>query len=130
MSDAAAGDAATGDTATGDTATGDTAEVDTAAGDTAARPSARAGAPGPSVRRLALAVLVRPWLWPAAAAEVVRLAAPGWWRRWPPLPVPTPELWRLRMITAYGGAGDAEPDVEDVVSFLRWAGRMRRWRKA
>jgi hypothetical protein len=87
-------------------------------------------APLPAVRRYALAVLVRPRLWPAALAEVARLARPGWWRHWPPVPAPTPELWRFRMITAYGGRGDAEPDVGDVLAFLRWAGRMGRWRKA
>jgi hypothetical protein len=80
--------------------------------------------------RVALrAVAVRPWLWPAAAAEVLRLAAPGWWRRWPPLPLPDDGLWRFRMETAYGGAGDSTPDAEDVVTFVRWCGRMGRWRR-
>ena len=88
------------------------------------------GPPGMPVGRIVGAVLVRPRLWPAAVAEVARLARPGWWRRWPPVPAPTPELWRFRMITAYGGDGDAAPDVDDVVTFLRWAGRMRHWRKA
>ena len=84
----------------------------------------------PTMGRVVAAVLVRPRLWPAALAEAARLARPGWWRRWPPVPAPTPELWRFRMTTAYGGAGDAVPEADDVVSFLRWAGRMRRWRKA
>ena len=100
-------------------------------------PAAPAVAPGgapeaaiPPLRRVALAVLARPLLWPAAVAELSRLARPGWWRRWPPVPVPTPELWRFRMTTAYGGAGDTAPEVDDVLTFLRWAGRMGRWRKA
>jgi len=33
------------------------------------------------------------------------------------------------METAYGGAGDEEPDVEDVRSFLRWSRDMRQWRR-
>jgi hypothetical protein len=75
------------------------------------------------------AVAVRPWLWPAAAAEVARLAAPGWWRRWPPVPLPDAALWRFRMETVYGGEGDATPDAEDVVSFLHWCGGMGSWRR-
>ena len=74
-------------------------------------------------------VAVRPWLWPSAVAEVARLAAPGWWRRWPPVPLPDDALWRFRMETAYGGAGDTTPDAQDVVSFLTWCGRMGRWRR-
>lgn len=96
-----------------------------------AETTVRPGAPAPAVpvARIVGAVLRRPRLWPAAVAEAARLARPGWWHRWPPVPAPTPELWRFRMITAYGGAGDGVPDVDDVVTFLRWAGRMRHWRK-
>lgn len=75
------------------------------------------------------AVAVRPWLWPVAVVQVLRLARPGWWHRWPPLPLPDASLWRFRMETAYGGAGDGEPDVEDVRSFLRWSRDMRQWRR-
>jgi len=75
----------------------------------------------------AVAVGVRPWLWPAAVAEVARLAPPRWWRRWPPVPLPDGALWRFRMETAYGGSGDATPSAEDVVSFVAWCGAMRRW---
>jgi hypothetical protein len=71
----------------------------------------------------------RPWLWPAAVAEAARLARPGWWRRWPPLPVPDEALWRFRMETAYGGTGDALPDAADVVSFIGWCSTMGRWRR-
>lgn len=61
----------------------------------------------------------RPDLWPTAARQVFRLAPPGWWRRWPPLPVPDPGYLRFRMETAYGDAGhDPEPD--DVVAYLAW----------
>ena len=50
----------------------------------------------------------RPPAWPG----------PGWWRRWPPLPVPDEALWRFRMETAYGGSGEAVPEAADVVSFI------------
>jgi hypothetical protein len=74
-------------------------------------------------------VATRPWLWPVAVIQVLRLARPGWWHRWPPVPLPDESLWRFRMETAYGGAGDGEPDVEDIRSFLRWSRDMRQWRR-
>ncbi len=83
----------------------------------------------PVIAAVVAAVVRRPWLWPAAVAEAARLARPGWWRRWPPLPVPDDALWRFRMETAYGGSGDAVPEAEDVVSFLRWCSTMGRWRR-
>ena len=75
------------------------------------------------------AIWRRPWLWSTAVVEAVRLAAPGWWKRWPPLPYPDADLWHFRMETAYGGAGDAVPDPHDVRSFLSWCRDMRRWRR-
>lgn len=78
---------------------------------------------------MARAAASRPTLWPAALAASIRLARPGWWRRWPLLPVPDPAMWRFRVETAYGGAGDDVPTVEDVRSFLRWSRDMHRWRK-
>ena len=75
------------------------------------------------------ALLRHPVLYAAAVAAVVRLAAPRWWRRVPPLPVPTEDLWRFRMETAYGGSGDAVPETDEIVSFLRWSRDMRRWRR-
>jgi hypothetical protein len=33
------------------------------------------------------------------------------------------------METAYGGAGEAEPSVDDTLSFLRWSRDMRQWRR-
>lgn len=75
-------------------------------------------------------MLAHPSLWVTALVEAVRMARPRWWRRWPPAPTPDAELWRFRMETAYGGAGDARPRDEDVVSFLRWCRDMHRWRKA
>jgi hypothetical protein len=77
---------------------------------------------GPAAR----AVAVQPALWPVAVAQCLRLAAPGWWRRWPPLPLPDPSYMRFRLQTAYGdGAG---PAPADVVAYLRWCRRFRRGR--
>ena len=64
----------------------------------------------PVVGTLVGALARRPWLWPDAVMEAVRLAPPGWWRRWPPVPLPDAALWRFRMETAYGGSGDRVPD--------------------
>ena len=74
-------------------------------------------------------VLRHPRLWATAIGQAVRLARPGWWRRWPAIPVPTDELWRMRMLTAYGGDGSARPDPGDVVSYLDWCRSARSWRK-
>ena len=68
---------------------------------------------------VAVAVLRRPGLWLTALGAVGRLAAPGWWRRRPYLPVPDGRLWAFRMVTAYGRP-DAGPDTADVVSYLEW----------
>jgi hypothetical protein len=74
-------------------------------------------------REAILAVVVRPRLWPVAALEMGRLARPGWWRRWPPLPWPDPEYLAFRMVTAYGDAG-ATPDAADLVAYLEWCRGM------
>jgi hypothetical protein len=77
--------------------------------------------------RVALAVVrtvaPRPWLWPSAIGALVRLARTGWWRRWPPAPLPGPGYWRFRTVTAYGGDGGQVPPGEDVVAYLRWCRR-------
>jgi len=65
------------------------------------------------------AVRVRPSLWVTALAQVLRLARPGWWHRWPPLPLPDGEYLRFRMVTAYGDP-DRRPDPADVVTYLHW----------
>ena len=67
----------------------------------------------------AAAVAVRPRLWGIAVAQTFRLAAPGWWRRWPPVPLPAPEYLRFRLQTAFGDAG-ASPSPADVVAYLDW----------
>ena len=76
---------------------------------------------------VASTVLRHPALWSTALAAMGRLAAPGWWRRSPHLPLPDGRLWAFRMVTAYGRP-DAEPDPSDVVSYLQWcrsAGGLR-----
>ena len=92
-----------------------------------------AGRRGPTAAPVVRAILAgvgrRPWLWPAALAEARRLARPGWWRRWPPVPVPDDALWRFRMETVYGGSGDAVPNGDDLASFIKWCGTMGRWRR-
>jgi hypothetical protein len=68
---------------------------------------------------LAFALLARPDLWLAAFGVVSRMAAPGWWRTAPYLPLPADRLWVFRMVTAYGDP-DAEPAPEDLLSYLQW----------
>ena len=75
--------------------------------------------------RAALAVAVRPHLWGVGVTQVLRLAAPGWWRRWPPLPLPDPAYLRFRLQTAYGDP-ERGPAADDVVAYLSWCRRMRR----
>ena len=76
--------------------------------------ASRAAAP-----TVVLAVVFRPSLWLTALGTAHRLAAPGWWKRRPFLPLPDERLWAFRMVTAYGHA-DAIPDGADVVSYLEW----------
>ena len=67
----------------------------------------------------ALAVVARPRLWGVAVRQALRLARPGWWRRWPPLPLPDPAYMRFRSQTAYGDP-EAPPTPGDVVAYLQW----------
>jgi hypothetical protein len=76
--------------------------------------------------RLVLAVLGRPHLWGAAARLARRTAARGWWRRWPPRPVPPAAYLDFRTHTALGGAVDAKLTPAEVVAYLEWCRRMER----
>ena len=76
--------------------------------------------------RIAAAVARRPSLWPTAARQVRRTAAPGWWRRPPFLPVPTAEYLHFRMVTQYGET-DRPPHPGDVVDYLAWC---RGWERS
>lgn len=71
----------------------------------------------------AVAVLRHPRLWGAAIRTAVRLAAPGWWRRRPFLPLPDAAYLAFRLETQYG---DVPPRPDDVIVYLRWVRRMRR----
>ncbi len=69
--------------------------------------------------RAALALGAHPSLWGIAVVQLVRLAVPGWWHRWPPIPMPDPAYLRFRLQTQYGDA-EREPDPSDVVAYLHW----------
>jgi hypothetical protein len=82
-----------------------------------------------SALRAGLAVGRRPALWPTALRQIGVLAAPGWWRRAPFLPLPSPEYLRFRLQTAYGGAGPPGPhpiEPDDLVGYLVWCRDTRR----
>lgn len=69
--------------------------------------------------RAGVALAVRPDLWATAFVQVLRLAAPGWWRRWPPVPRPDPAYLRFRLQTQYGDS-EREPEPSDLVAYLQW----------
>jgi hypothetical protein len=69
--------------------------------------------------RAALVVLRHPGLWGIAIVQLLRLAVPGWWHRWPPLPLPDADYLRFRLQTQYGDP-EREPDPADLVSYLHW----------
>lgn len=77
-------------------------------------------------RPVVAAVLARPSLWPTALRQAMVLAVPGWWHRWPPLPLPDRDYLAFRLLTAYGRS-DHPPEPADVVAYLRWC---RSWRRA
>jgi hypothetical protein len=86
----------------------------------------RRSIPVRSALRAGLAVGRRPALWPTAVRQAAVLAAPGWWRRAPFLPLPAPEYLRFRLQTAYGGSGRGAIEPDDVVSYLEWCRDTRR----
>lgn len=71
------------------------------------------------------AVAARPSLWATAVRQIVVLAAPGWWRRRPFLPLPDREYMRFRMVTQYGDP-DHPMEPADVVAYLHWCRAYRR----
>lgn len=74
----------------------------------------------------AVAVARHPSLWATAARQAAVLAEPGWWRRRPFLPLPSPAYLRFRSQVAYGGQGEREPATDDLVTYLRWCRRFPR----
>ncbi len=67
----------------------------------------------------------RPDLWLTAVRVGLRLAAPGWWRRWPPRLQPDSYYLRFRLETMYGDAGVCMTG-PDLVKYLEWCRRARR----
>ncbi|MBW3669536.1 MAG: hypothetical protein KY443_10035 [Actinobacteria bacterium] len=72
-----------------------------------------------------LALLRRPDLWSTAVVQLFTLAAPGWWRRRPFLPLPDPDYLAFRLQTMYGDVTH-HPDPADVVDYLDWCRKYRR----
>ncbi len=69
--------------------------------------------------RVVLAVVSRPRLWPTAIRQMYRMAAPGWYRRSPFLPLPSDAYLRFRLVTQYGDPKH-RPEPVDVVNYLSW----------
>ena len=67
----------------------------------------------------AIAVARHPSLWVTGLRQARVLARPGWWWRPPFLPVPDRDYLHFRMVTMYGGDGDAS-EPADLVTYLRW----------
>jgi hypothetical protein len=80
---------------------------------------------GRFLARATVAVLVHPGLWGTGVVQLFRLAAPGWWHRWPPLPAPDPDYLRFRLQTQYGDP-DREPEPADLVAYLKWCRGYRK----
>lgn len=70
-------------------------------------------------------VAARPWLWWTALVQLSRLAAPGWWRRRPFLPLPDRDYLAFRLQTMYGDSTH-EPEPHDLVAYLEWCRKYRR----
>jgi hypothetical protein len=79
-----------------------------------------------SAIRAGLAVGRRPALWATAVRQIGVLAAPGWWRRAPFLPLPSPEYLQFRLQTAYGGTAPYPVEPDDLVGYLDWCRGTRR----
>lgn len=70
---------------------------------------------------MVLAVARRPHLWSTAARAYRSMVPDRWWSRRPYLPVPDLDWMRFRLVTAYGGTGDAPPGSEDdLLAWLAW----------
>lgn len=76
---------------------------------------------------ITLAVARRPGLWVTAVRQMSRLARRGWWRQWPPVPLPDPAYVRFRTETAQG-ATEHVPEVVDVIDYLCWCRNFDRLR--
>jgi hypothetical protein len=70
--------------------------------------------------RAVVALVPHPLLWTTAVRQALVLAAPGWWRRPPFLPLPAPGYLRFRLETIYGGTGEQPIEPSDLLEYLRW----------
>ncbi len=71
------------------------------------------------------AVLRHPSLYGIALRQLFALAAPGWWRTPPFLPLPPPDYLRFRIATMYGGDGRGGFEPQALVDYLRWCRSAR-----
>ena len=69
--------------------------------------------------RVALALIRHPRLWSTAVRQMYRMAAPGWYRRVPFMPLPSGDYLRFRLVTQYGDPNH-RPEPADVVNYLSW----------
>lgn len=53
-----------------------------------------------------------------------RLRRRGWWRHWPPVPVPPLDYWRFRLSTV-GGSPEMVLTPEALIEAARWSMRQR-----
>lgn len=70
------------------------------------------------------AVIKRPDLWATALRQLLVLAPRGWWKKWPPVPLPDDNYLGFRFETAYGNP-NATPTASDVTHYLAWCKRQR-----
>ena len=66
----------------------------------------------------ALALVVRPHLWPTALRFLLRAAPARWWRQAPFIPIPDASYVEFRYSTAYGHNG--KPTAREFVAYLNW----------
>jgi hypothetical protein len=81
-----------------------------------------------------LALAARPDLWPTAVRVGWRMATPGWWRRLPLRPWPSPAYLKFRLETMYGGppvgaagngpGGAPSMSGAELVRYLEWCRRL------
>jgi len=63
---------------------------------------------------------VRPGLWSTAFRQLFSLAESGWWKKFPFLPLPSPELIEFRTKTQYGSL-ETGIEAADVLAWLIWS---------
>jgi hypothetical protein len=83
--------------------------------------------PAPVVATVRM-VLARPHLWGTGVRVLRSVLVPGWWRRWPPAPVP-PAYAAFRLHTALGDDPEVRLEAVEVVAFLEWCRRMHIWQQ-